>query len=162
VRYEQLTSLLAKAIQQIATISGSFKDALVAWLGSAENGITDLFAKVGHFNQVCAKNSDGTETCITGDQLKAMLEWSAAAGATGSGNDGGAPASQPASTGGEDASTTSTTTQPEADPITSASSTLEAPPPANDNAAATSPPEAANDNLPPLQSTRTGATSSGQ
>jgi hypothetical protein len=28
-----------------ATITGTFKDALVAWLGSAENGLTDLFAK---------------------------------------------------------------------------------------------------------------------
>jgi hypothetical protein len=45
-RYEQLTSLLAKAIQQIATITGTFKDALVSWLGSASNGLTDLFASV--------------------------------------------------------------------------------------------------------------------
>ena len=37
-----------------------------------------FFAKIGHFDEVCAKNSDGTETCIDGDQLKSLLGATAA------------------------------------------------------------------------------------
>ena len=36
------------------------------------NGITDFFAKIGHFDEVCAKNSDGTETCMDGNQLSGV------------------------------------------------------------------------------------------
>ena len=79
VRYEQLTSLLAKAIQQIATITGAFKDALVAWLGSATNGLTDLFAKRGHFDELCMKDANG-ETCLTRSQVDAVFSASAVAG----------------------------------------------------------------------------------
>ena len=44
----------------------------------SQNGITDFFAKIGHFDEVCAKNSDGTETCVDGDQLKSLLGSAAA------------------------------------------------------------------------------------
>jgi hypothetical protein len=88
----RLTSLLAIAIQQIATITGTFKDALVPWLGSATNGIVDLFAGNIHAqNKLCVG-----ATCVTEDQFKAMVEGSvlsattdadseAAAGTSGSG-----------------------------------------------------------------------------
>jgi len=73
VRYEQLTSVLTKAIQEIATISGTFEQNLIAWLASASNGIHDLFAGTVHAHQFCAQKSDGTEVCVTGDQLAALL-----------------------------------------------------------------------------------------
>jgi hypothetical protein len=68
----------------------ALKDRLIAWFTDATNGITDFFAKIGHFDEVCAKNSDGTETCVDGDQLKALLG-SAAAGAQPTGGSSGAP-----------------------------------------------------------------------
>jgi endosialidase-like protein/single cache domain-containing protein len=89
VRYEQLTSLLAKAIQQIATITGTFKDALIAWLGSATNGLARV-----HTHELCTTKSDGTEVCASGDQLAALLA-GAGAGAPNAGSSGGAPAGEP-------------------------------------------------------------------
>ncbi len=68
VKYENLTAILAKAIQDIATISGTFKDNLVAWLGSATNGLRKVSA-----DQLCARKSDGSEVCVTGDQLSNIL-----------------------------------------------------------------------------------------
>jgi hypothetical protein len=67
VRYEQLTSLLAKAIQQIATITGTFRDALAAWFGSAGDGSGKLFAHEVHTEELCVKRSDGTKFCASGD-----------------------------------------------------------------------------------------------
>jgi hypothetical protein len=94
-RYEQLTSLLAKAIQQIATITGTFKDALVAWLGSAENGIGQFFADVGNFHKISVSDSTGT-SCYTRSQLDAVVAAAGAATAP-SGENAGAPAAPPAS-----------------------------------------------------------------
>jgi hypothetical protein len=39
-----LTPCLVKAVQDIAKITGNFRTNLIAWLGHATNGITDLFA----------------------------------------------------------------------------------------------------------------------
>ena len=36
---------MVKAIQEITSIAGTFKTNLIAWLGSASNGLTDLFAQ---------------------------------------------------------------------------------------------------------------------
>jgi hypothetical protein len=90
VRYENITALLAGAVQDIASISGVFRDNLIAWLGSASNGINDLFAKNIYGDNVyahqvtadklCAKTSDGSPVCVTGDQLKALLSGQGSAG----------------------------------------------------------------------------------
>jgi hypothetical protein len=82
VKYENLTAILTAAIQDIASISGAFKDSLVAWLGSAQNGITDLFAKRVVSNQFCASDGpdDFSPLCITKAQLAALLSQSPAAG----------------------------------------------------------------------------------
>jgi hypothetical protein len=88
VRYENVTAILAGAIQDIASISGVFKDSLIAWLADAGNGIEDLFAKNIYADnittkeltfvratgkQLCLQKSDGTAVCVNGDQLAAVL-----------------------------------------------------------------------------------------
>jgi Chaperone of endosialidase len=73
VRYENITALLAGAIQEIATISGAFEQNIIAWLGNSENGIHDLFAGTVHAHQFCAQKSDSTEICVTGDELASLL-----------------------------------------------------------------------------------------
>jgi endosialidase-like protein len=78
-----LIAAVVNAIKEIASITGTFKDALVAWLGSATNGIGDFFAKVGHFNEadvgkLCVAKSDGSQFCVTGDQLAAIATADAA------------------------------------------------------------------------------------
>ena len=95
VKYTQVGALLTKAIQEIASITGTFKASLIAWLADAANGITDFFAQVGNFGRVntgelCTTTSDGTEVCASGDQLAAIL--SAQAGAPSAGGNSEAPA----------------------------------------------------------------------
>ncbi|MEN9413363.1 MAG: hypothetical protein RLZZ342_450, partial [Candidatus Parcubacteria bacterium] len=97
IDYPSLTAVLAQAIKDIANITGVFKDNLIAWLGDAQNGIENLFAKeIVAVNvkadsvttsTLCAKKSDGTEVCVTGDQLAALLASAGASG--GSGGSGG-------------------------------------------------------------------------
>ena len=72
IDYGKLTSLLTEGIQEIARITGAFKDNLIAWLGDAANGIGKLFAREVHTDTLCVKKSDGTEICLTGDQLAAI------------------------------------------------------------------------------------------
>ena len=57
LNYAGLTPYLVKAVQEIATLSDTFKTNLIAWLGSASNGLTDLFAGTGHFNKLCVTDS---------------------------------------------------------------------------------------------------------
>jgi trimeric autotransporter adhesin len=68
-----LIAALVNAEKEIASISGSFKNALVAWLGDAGNGIGDFFARVGHFNETDTQKLCVGSTCLTEDQLKALL-----------------------------------------------------------------------------------------
>ena len=90
VKYTQIGALLTKAIQEIASITGTFKSNLIAWLADATNGITDFFAERVHTQELCTKTSDGTEVCASGDQLAAIL--SAQAGAPSAGGNSEAPA----------------------------------------------------------------------
>ncbi len=101
LNYAGFTPYLAAAMKEIAAVSGAFKANLIAWLGDAQNGIMDLFAKNiyatniaadhGSFNtlsasstvsdsatfkELCAQKSDGTSVCVTGDQLSALLSGS--------------------------------------------------------------------------------------
>ena len=74
VKYENLTAILAKAVQEIATISGAFKANMIGWLGNSANGITDFVARRGHFSdELCVG-----DTCVTPAQFKAMVAASAA------------------------------------------------------------------------------------
>ena len=60
MRYENLTAILTKAIQEIATISGAFRANLTAFLADATNGIHDLFTDAIH-----AKNNCASPTCAS-------------------------------------------------------------------------------------------------
>jgi Domain of unknown function (DUF5011)/Chaperone of endosialidase len=93
VDYGRLTPLIVSAMQDIADISSTFEQNLIAWLGNAQNGIGEFFAQVGDFqtinatttnsttgnfqavnaNNVCLTESSGQDVCITGDQLAALL-----------------------------------------------------------------------------------------
>ncbi|MEQ1718972.1 MAG: tail fiber domain-containing protein [Hyphomicrobium sp.] len=70
---------VVNAIKEIASVTGTFKTNLVAWLGSASNGVTDFFASRGHFNdELCV----GT-TCVTPAQFQVMVAASAASNSSG-------------------------------------------------------------------------------
>ncbi|MGO4872420.1 MAG: immunoglobulin-like domain-containing protein [Roseiarcus sp.] len=61
-------------MQDIANITSTFQQNLIAWLGSAENGIQDFYATVihastGNFsNELCVGS-----TCVTPAQFQAMV-----------------------------------------------------------------------------------------
>lgn len=94
VDYGRITPLVVKAVQDIAKINSTFRANLVSWFADAGNGITGLFAAVIHTKELCV-GEPNNETCITKDQLDALLSGQAAsAAATGSsgagtGNTGG-------------------------------------------------------------------------
>ena len=69
LNYVGLIAPIVKAIQEVAAVEGSFRQSLIAWLGSAQNGIVDLFAANGHFSgELCVGS-----TCVTPTQFQAML-----------------------------------------------------------------------------------------
>lgn len=59
---------LVKAVQEIASIGSAFKANLITWLGSAGNGIGDLFAQ-----RLCLTDASGNRTCIDQQQLAVLL-----------------------------------------------------------------------------------------
>jgi hypothetical protein len=81
-----VVSIVASAIKEIAAITGIFKANLIAWLANAENGITDLFAKNLHPENVYAHRIEGDELWarddagepvrVTGSQLRSLLNGS--------------------------------------------------------------------------------------
>ncbi|MHB8392547.1 MAG: tail fiber domain-containing protein, partial [Acidobacteriaceae bacterium] len=85
MNYAGLTPYLASAVQaldqrtslmqDVLAISGSFKDALAAWLGTATNGIGKIFAAVveGGTLRADAQLCIGS-TCVTEPELKALLQ----------------------------------------------------------------------------------------
>ncbi|MEK7068199.1 MAG: tail fiber domain-containing protein, partial [Patescibacteria group bacterium] len=107
VNYPLFTSVLAKAIQELnlnlsdlaSTTASSTPQSqnfaesffnnifsrITTWLANAANGITKLFAKEVHTEQLCVRQSNGTEICMTGDQLANLL---AGAGLPNSGGGG--------------------------------------------------------------------------
>jgi hypothetical protein len=69
LNYEGLIGPVVSAIQAVTEITGQFEQNLIAWLGNAENGITDLFAENLHAeNQLCVGS-----TCVTPAQFQAMV-----------------------------------------------------------------------------------------
>jgi hypothetical protein len=69
ISYGNLVAVVVKAVQQIASISGAFKTALVAWLADAGNGIGALFADDIHASDRLCVGA----TCVTPEQFAAML-----------------------------------------------------------------------------------------
>ena len=51
----------------------ALKERLIAWFADAANGITDLYAKIGHFDEVHASKLCAGSTCVTETQLAALL-----------------------------------------------------------------------------------------
>ena len=180
VRYEQLTSLLAKAVQQIASITGTFTDNLVARLGSTANGIDKIFANEiiatnGSFQTVTAEKLCLGSRCMTAEQFNHILDMEAAAGAAtaGSGGSAGAAGGSSASSpqAGTDSSTSTSATndvqpargEPVENPVTPPEPTGEPelpPEGAEDEALAPTEevavPQAANDNSPKVDLPATG------
>ena len=102
LNYAGFTTYLVKAVQEIASISGVFEQNLIAWLGSASNGIDQFFANVGNFHTVNTTQLCVGTTCVTPAQFQAMVS-AYRSGQSGSQNAGsGAPTS--GSTSGSSAS----------------------------------------------------------
>ncbi len=88
VDYGRVTPLIVKAVQEIATLSETFRHSLTAWFASAENGIHDLFVAHLHATTVDAVDvhvarkicvgQTGFETCLTADQVEGLLKLKAA------------------------------------------------------------------------------------
>ncbi len=70
LQFEGLASSTAPLVNTTGekTFVGKFFDRLVLWLGDATNGITKLFAKEINTEKLCVG-----ATCVTEDQLKALL-----------------------------------------------------------------------------------------
>jgi Chaperone of endosialidase/Domain of unknown function (DUF5011) len=109
LNYAGLTPYLTAALQQIASISGAFRDNLIAWLGDANNGIQNLFAKNIYATnittnlltanevdagQLCATDASG-KICITKAQLSAILAGQGAGQGSASGGSGASATSTP-------------------------------------------------------------------
>jgi hypothetical protein len=99
LNYAGFTPYLTEAIQQIATLSDTFKNTLIAWLGSAANGIGKMFAAEVDTQKLCVGS-----TCIDQQQLAVVL---ADAGQT----------DAPQSRQGSDASSGQATSSPDTPPI---------------------------------------------
>jgi len=89
VDYGRITPLIVRSVQDIANLSDTFKGTLIAWLGDAGNGIDDLFARNIYADKLCAKNADGSYTCVTGDQLAAAISGAGSAPAAAPQQDSG-------------------------------------------------------------------------
>ena len=68
VDYGRVTPLIVRAVQEIATISGVFKNNLIAWLGDAQNGLTEIVAGTVRGHLLCAD-----DVCLNSSQLKTIL-----------------------------------------------------------------------------------------
>jgi hypothetical protein len=80
--YAPLMPYAVKAIQELDlkieniynfATQNSWTDRLISWLGNTANGIEKIFTKEISTENLCVKKSDGTEVCITGDQLDQIL-----------------------------------------------------------------------------------------
>jgi len=119
ITYTEFIPAIVKSIQDIAHVGGSFRDGVIAWLGDAGNGIDYLFARnvyatnvQAHMvtaDELCAKKTDGTAVCVTGDQLAAVLSAVGAQGAPVSGSSA-PPASDASATSSAPSDTQSTAT----------------------------------------------------
>jgi hypothetical protein len=79
--YTTLTPVLVKAIQEMnlnvvdlnnIERPNTWRDALIAWFGNVGNGITDMFVKRAHVEELCI-GTNGNETCLSKDQVDQIL-----------------------------------------------------------------------------------------
>ncbi len=88
LNYTGLIAPLVAAVQEIANISSTFEQNLIAWLGDAQNGIGDLFAQNIHAqNELCVGS-----TCVTPTQFQAMVAVANASQSSGQGSTGASDA----------------------------------------------------------------------
>jgi hypothetical protein len=83
VNYGEMAPVLVEAIRELnmkvvamadlSAANNTFAQELVAWLGSATNGVADFFSKKSHTETLCV-GTVGNETCITKDQLDHILQ----------------------------------------------------------------------------------------
>lgn len=65
----EFDAMVVSALKNIASVSGAFKSALVAWLSNSANGIDSLFARTFHaHDEVCIGS-----TCLNEAQLRLLL-----------------------------------------------------------------------------------------
>ena len=94
VRYENMTAVLAKAIQELGlnledlasttpfsggsasgeSFASRFFNRLLVWFSDAKNGIGDFFANRVHTKMLCVGDATEGETCITKSQLDALIQ----------------------------------------------------------------------------------------
>lgn len=82
LNYTLFTPYIVKSIQELdITLQGiesldensTFVSNLKNWFASATNGIEEFFTKKIHTEQLCVKKADGSEICVTGDDLEYAL-----------------------------------------------------------------------------------------
>lgn len=73
LNYTGFVAPIIGAIQDIANIRSTFQQNLVSWLGSASNGVHQLFADIGNFQTVHTEELCVGSTCIDQAQLAALL-----------------------------------------------------------------------------------------
>lgn len=99
INFNGLYSPIIKSIQEMnlnvtsiadLTRTNTWRDALLAWLGSATNGIDNIFSKTVTANQVNTEQlcvgPVGKQTCVTQSQLQQMLSGSGGSSGTTSSN----------------------------------------------------------------------------
>jgi hypothetical protein len=125
VRYENITAILAGAIQDIATVSGAFRDNLIAWLADAGNGIENLYAGIVHSQEddtqkLCLWDAAG-KSCYTRSQLDTLFTPAAQSAAAGQGS--GPATSTPATTTPDTSTSTPAATSSAGTPTDTATAT---------------------------------------
>jgi hypothetical protein len=73
VDYGRITPLIVAAVQDIANITSTFEQNLIAWLGNAANGIHDLYATIIHSQEDDTQKLCVGSTCVTPAQFQAMV-----------------------------------------------------------------------------------------
>jgi hypothetical protein len=72
---------IASTSASVTLVSASFAESffsnlfarITTWLADSGNGIAQVFAKEVYTNKLCVKKSDGSDVCITGDELALLL-----------------------------------------------------------------------------------------
>ena len=77
VDYGKLTSVLTAGVQEIVRITGVFRENLIGWFADSANGIEKFFSNEVHTKKLCVAKADGTEICITGEELEKITNPSA-------------------------------------------------------------------------------------
>jgi hypothetical protein len=73
VKAIQELDITTESIMSLADGDNSFVGKLRTWLADINNGINKIFAKRIETEELCLKKSDGTQLCVTADQLQQIL-----------------------------------------------------------------------------------------